>query len=216
MTALYTRKSGGGGSWVRVSLLETALSLIGYQAVAALQAGVIPKREGTGIAVMAPYQAFRTSDGWIQAGASNDAAWRRFATAIGRAELTDDPRFRRNQDRLDNRAVLLAEIEPIIATATAEEWVERFDKNGVAVAPMHTLDQVLGHPQVLANDMVVDVETSDGGTQKVLGAPFKLSSHEGVAKTAAPDVGADTDAVLRDVLGLTDNEVAALRADGSV
>ena len=216
MTALYTRKSGGGGSWVRVSLLETALSLIGYQAVAALQAGVIPKREGTGIAVMAPYQAFRTSDGWIQAGASNDAAWRRFATAIGRPELTDDPRFRRNQDRLDNRAVLLAEIEPIIATATAEEWVERFDKNGVAVAPMHTLDQVLGHPQVLANDMVVDVETSDGGTQKVLGAPFKLSSHEGVAKTAAPDVGADTDAVLRDVLGLSDAAIAALRADESV
>ena len=192
------------------------MSLIGYQAVAALQAGVIPKREGTGIAVMAPYQAFRTSDGWIQAGASNDAAWRRFATAIGRAELTDDPRFRRNQDRLDNRAVLLAEIEPIIATATAEEWVERFDKNGVAVAPMHTLDQVLAHPQVLANDMVVDVETSDGGTQKVLGAPFKLSSHEGVAKTAAPDVGADTDAVLRDVLGLSDGEIAVLRADGSV
>ena len=216
MTALYTRKSGGGGSWVRVSLLETALSLIGYQAVAALQAGVIPKREGTGIAVMAPYQAFRTSDGWIQAGASNDAAWRRFATAIGRPELTDDPRFRRNQDRLDNRAALLAEIEPIIATATAEEWVERFDTNGVAVAPMHTLDQVLSHPQVLANDMVVAVETSDGGTQPVLGAPFKLSSHQGVAKTAAPDVGADTDAVLRDVLGLTDNEVAALRADGSV
>ena len=216
MTALYTRKSGGGGSWVRVSLLETALSLIGYQAVAALQAGVIPKREGTGIAVMAPYQAFRTSDGWIQAGASNDAAWRRFATAIGRPELTDDPRFRRNQDRLDNRTALLAEIEPIIATATAEEWVERFDTNGVAVAPMHTLDQVLSHPQVLANDMVVAVETSDGGTQPVLGAPFKLSSHQGVAKTAAPDVGADTDAVLRDVLGLTDNEVAALRADGSV
>jgi crotonobetainyl-CoA:carnitine CoA-transferase CaiB-like acyl-CoA transferase len=216
MTALYKRKCGGGGDWVRVSLLETALSLIGYQAVSTLQAGVLPKREDTGLAVMAPYQAFRAKDGWLQAGAPNDAAWRRFATALGRAELADDPRFLRNQDRLDNRPALLALIEPIIASATVEEWIERLDKAGVACAPMHTMDQVVRHPQVLANDMVVEVETMDGGKQKVLGAPFKLNEHSGVAKRAAPLLGADTWSVLRDVLGLSVAEISALRAEGAM
>ncbi|MGE4044438.1 MAG: CaiB/BaiF CoA transferase family protein [Acetobacteraceae bacterium] len=216
MTALYSRKCGAGGDWVRVSLLETALSLIGYQAVSTIQAGVVPKREGTGMAVMAPYQAFRTSDGWVQAGAPNDPAFRRFAAAIGRPDLAEDPRFLRNADRLENKAALLAEIEPIMASATVAEWVERLDKAGVATAPMHTMDQVVQHPQVIANDMVVEIATRDGGTQKVLGAPFKLNAHRGVAMTAAPDVGADTDTVLREVLGLSEGRIADLHADGSV
>ncbi|MGE0419688.1 MAG: CaiB/BaiF CoA transferase family protein [Acetobacteraceae bacterium] len=216
MTALYTRKSGGGGSWVRVSLLETALSLIGYQAVLAVQAGVIPKPEGTSLAVMAPYQAFKASDGWLLAGAPNDPAWRRFATAIKRPELADDPRFLRNPDRLENRPALLAEIEPVIATATVAEWISRFDAQGVACAPIQGLGDVVQHPQVLANDMVVEIQNRDGTTQKVVGAPFKLSTHEGIAKTSAPDIGADTDAILDEILGLSAEEIAALHADGSV
>jgi crotonobetainyl-CoA:carnitine CoA-transferase CaiB-like acyl-CoA transferase len=216
MTALYNRRGGAGGAWVRVSLLETALSLLGYQAVLTLQAGVVPKPEGTGLAVMAPYQGFRAADGWVQAGAPNDAAWRRFAAALGRPELADDPRFLRNQDRLDNRPALLALIEPIIATQPVATWVERFEAHGVATAPMHTLDQVVRHEQVLANDMVVQVEAPDGKTQKVVGLPFKLSSHEEPARRAAPQVGADTDAVLREILGLNEADIAALRADGSI
>ncbi len=216
MTALYHRRNGGGGSWVRVSLLETALSLVGYQAVLAMQAGVIPKAEGTTLAVMAPYQAFKASDGWLLAGAPNDPAWRRFATAIARPELADDPRFLRNQDRLDNRPALLGEIEPVFATATVREWISRLDEQGVACAPIQGLGDVIEHPQVLANDMVIEVMNADGTTQKVVGAPFKLSTHDGIAKTAAPDLGADTDAVLGGILGLSAADIAALHADGSV
>ena len=216
MTALYKRKNGEGGSWVRASLLETALTLIGYQAVLALQVGVIPKPEGTGLAVMAPYQAFQASDGWLLAGAPNDPAWRRFAGVVGRPELADDPRFLRNQDRLDNKPALLAEIEPCFGSATVMEWVARFDKAGVACGPVQTIDQVINHPQVLANDMVVDVANPDGTTQKVLGRAFKISDALDIAPTGAPDLGQDTDAVLRDLLGMDAAAIAALRAEGAV
>lgn len=216
MTALYKRRNGEGGSWVRASLLETALSLIGYQAVLALQAGVIPKPEGTGLAVMAPYQAFRASDGWLLAGAPNDPAWRRFAGVIGRPELADDRRFLTNLDRIANKPALLAEIEPCFGSATVAEWVSRFDKAGVACGPVQTIDQVITHPQVLANDMVVEVANRDGSTQKVLGRPFKLTGSESVAPTGAPDLGQDTDLVLRDVLGLDQDAIAALRGEGAV
>lgn len=216
MTALYKRKNGEGGSWVRASLLETALSLIGYQAVLALQAGVIPKPEGTGLAVMAPYQAFRASDGWLLAGAPNDAAWRRFAGVINRSELVDDPRFRTNLDRIANKPALIAEIEPSFPSATVSEWVERFDAAGVACGPVQTLDQVITHPQVLANDMVVEVANRDGSTQKVIGRAFKLTGAEDVAPTGAPDLGQDTDAVLGGLLGMTAGDIAALRAEGAL
>jgi len=216
MTALYKRRNGEGGSWVRASLLETALSLIGYQAVLALQAGVVPKPEGTGLAVMAPYQAFRASDGWLLAGAPNDPAWRRFAGVIGRPELADDPRFLTNLDRIANKPALLAEIEPSFGSATVAEWVARFDKAGVACGPVQTIDQVITHPQVLANDMVVEVANRDGTTQKVLGRPFKLTGSDTVAPVGAPDLGQDTDLVLRDILGLDQDTIAALRAEGAV
>jgi crotonobetainyl-CoA:carnitine CoA-transferase CaiB-like acyl-CoA transferase len=94
--------------------------------------------------------------------------------------------------------------------------VERFDKAGVACGPVQTIDQVITHPQVLANDMVVEVANQDGSTQKVLGRPFKMTGVDGVAPTGAPDLGQDTDAVLRDLLGMDPAAIAALRAEGAV
>jgi crotonobetainyl-CoA:carnitine CoA-transferase CaiB-like acyl-CoA transferase len=135
---------------------------------------------------------------------------------IGRPELADDPRFLRNQDRLDNKPALLAEIEPCFGSATVMEWVARFDKAGVACGPVQTIDQVINHPQVLANDMIVDVANPDGTTQKVLGRAFKISDALDIAPTGAPDLGQDTDAVLRDLLGMDAAAIAALRAEGAV
>lgn len=216
MIALYRRKNGEGGAWVRALLLETALSLIGYQAVLALQAGVIARPEGTGLAVMAPYQAFRASDGWLLAGAPNDASWRRFAGVIGRPELPEDARFLTNQDRIANKPALTAEIEPRFATATVAGWVARFDAAGVACGPVQSLDKVVAHPQVLANEMVIEVTDKSGMAQKVLGRPFKFADDASAASTAAPALGQDTETVLRDLLGYDAAAIAALRVEDAV
>ena len=211
MTALLNRARGAGGDWVRVSLLETAISLLGYHAVAWLQAGLLPTREGSGVLHLVPYQAFQCRDGYLLAGATNDAAWRRFAEALGRGELADDERFRTNEKRLEHRELLVEILETEFQAHSVGHWVRRFEPKGVAVAPMHTLDQVLTHPQVLANDLIVETVDADGARTRVLGAPFKLLHSDGLDTRAAPLLGADTEQILRDELGYDAATIERLR-----
>jgi crotonobetainyl-CoA:carnitine CoA-transferase CaiB-like acyl-CoA transferase len=215
MTALHARQQGHGGSSVYVSLLETAVTLLGYHAVTWLEKGVLPRREGSGVLHLTPYQAFMCKDGYLLAGATNDAAWRRFAKALGEPQLADDPRFLGNDDRLNNRETLVGLLEAKFATQTTAYWTKRFEANDVAVAPLQTLDQVMTHPQVLANDMVVEAVTNKGRKAKLLGMPFKLSSHAGPSTKQAPDLGEDTLDVLKE-LNFTDKEIADLRASGAL
>ncbi len=215
MTALYDRKQGGGGRWVRVSLLETAISLLGYHAVAWLQAGTLPRKEGSGVWHLVPYQAFECSDGYMLVGATNDIAWRRFCDALDRNDLAADERFKTNEQRLQHRKVLVDLLHDIFATHTVEHWVARFDAKGVAASPLHTIAQAMAHPQVLANDMVVQAANPDGSTQPLLGAPFKLSGAQGYSTQAAPHLGADTDAVLQS-LNYSAADIARLRDTGAL
>lgn len=216
MTALYDRRHTGQGAWVRVSLLETAVSMLGYHAVTWLQTGVLPRKEGSGVWHIFPYQAFLCSDGYLLAGATNDAAWRRLADALGHGELGTDERFATNDKRLENRSVLEPILVRLFASNKVDHWLERLEDRGVAVAPLHTLDQILTHPQVLANDMVVQVRTGNGAEMPVLGSPFKLSTWSHTAEGAAPQLGAHTDEVLKGELGLSDSDLARLRSTGAI
>ena len=216
MTALLGRERTGRGAHVRASLLETAVAVLGHQGLGWLEAGVLPTKQGTGSAHLAPYQAFRCRDGYMLAGAPNDAAWRRFCSALGTPALVDDPRFADNHARVANRGALVEALEARFGTQPVAHWVERFEAAKVACAPIHTLDQILVHPQVRANDMVVEVDGNDGTTVSGLGTPFKLSEGGGTARRGVPRLGADTVAVLRDRLQFSDAEIAQLRAAGAV
>lgn len=216
MTALVKRMMGGGGSHVTASLLETSISLLGYHAVAWLQAGKLPTKEGSGVFHLVPYQAFKCKDGFILVGATNDAAWRRFCDALDRNDLDADPRFHTNDKRLEHRAILVALLEEFFATENVAHWVGRFDAKGVAASPINTLDQVMTHPQVAANTMVVPVKNAEGCELPTLGAPFKLSGDASTATRAAPQLGADTDEVLRNELQMDDAAIARLREQGAL
>jgi crotonobetainyl-CoA:carnitine CoA-transferase CaiB-like acyl-CoA transferase len=216
MTALVKRMNGGGGSHVTASLLETAISLLGYHAVAYLQAGKLPTKEGSGVWHLVPYQAFQCQDGYILVGATNDAAWRRFCDAIGRNDLDADERFHTNDARLKHRPVLVKLLEDILAANTVAHWIARFDAKGVAASPINTLDQALTHPQVAANHMVVPVTDAQGREFPTIGTPFKLSGDASYATRAAPPLGADTEDVLRGELGMDDAAIARLREAGAL
>jgi crotonobetainyl-CoA:carnitine CoA-transferase CaiB-like acyl-CoA transferase len=216
MTALVKRMMGGGGSHVTVSLLETAISLLGYHAVSWLQCGKLPTREGSGVWHLVPYQAFQCSDGYMLVGATNDAAWRRFCDAIDRNDLDADARFHTNDQRLRHRAVLVQLLADIFITHTVAYWVARFDARGVAASPINTLDQVMAHPQVAANSMVAPVTDPQGREFATLGTPFKLSGDASYATRAAPQLGVDTEAVLRGELGMDAAAIARLREMGAL
>ena len=111
VTALLARTTTGQGNWVRGSLLETAVALLGYHAVAWMQAGVLPVPQGSGSGHLVPYQAFRCSDGYMLAGAPNDGAWKRFCDALEWPDLSADPRFHGNVARVEMRDVLVSMLE---------------------------------------------------------------------------------------------------------
>jgi len=215
VTALLAREKTGRGTWVRGSLLETAVALLGYHAVAWMQADVLPQPQGSGSWHLVPYQAFPCADGFMLAGAPNDAAWQRFCDALDAPELATDPRFQGNVARVEQRDVLIPMLEARFGRKPVAYWVERFEARSVACSPLQTVDQVMTHPQVLANAMRVQARGADGTMQDLVGTPFKLADGGGTAATAAPHLGADTDAILADTLGLSAAHVDALRAKGA-
>jgi len=215
VTALLNRERTGQGTWVRGSLLETAVSLLGYHAVAWMQAAVLPQPQGSGSWHLVPYQAFRCADGFMLAGAPNDGAWKRFCEALEWPELAQDPRFLGNVARVEQRGTLIPMLEERFARKPVAYWVERFEAGSVACSPLHTVDQVMTHPQVIANAMRIQAANADGSMQDLVGTPFKLAEGGGTATTAAPHLGADTDAILADTLGMGADAIAALKTGGA-
>ncbi|HVY13695.1 MAG TPA: CoA transferase [Rhodopila sp.] len=211
MTALYARTTTGTGTWVRASLLETAVSLMGYHAVAWLQDGIIPVKQGSGGANQAPYQAFRCRDGFILVGAPNNAAWARLCGALRDEALGRDPRFATNASRVEHKAALVPLLEAHFTGGTAVHWAGLLEAAGVAVSPIQTIDQVLTHPQVLANDMVVSAQAPDGTARPLVGMPFKVGDQPPERRWPAGGLGADTAEILRDVLGFDDDAIERCR-----
>ena len=217
VSALLARERGRArGQRVDVSLLETGVSLLSFHGVGHLQGDYEGAREGAGYSALAPYGAFKTKDGEIMLGAPTDAMFARACEALAAPELLEDPRFASNALRCENREAIDREIEARLVTRTTAEWTERLETAGVATSPINTLRTVLSDPQTLANDMVVAAPDGAGGTRRLLGLPFKLSETRGAPGSAPPKQGADTEAVLRDVLGMTAAEIDALAAEGAI
>jgi crotonobetainyl-CoA:carnitine CoA-transferase CaiB-like acyl-CoA transferase len=215
VTALLQREKTGQGTWVRGSLLETAVSLLGYHAVGWMQGGTMPEPQGSGSGHLVPYQAFRCQDGHMLAGAPNDGAWVRFCDALEWPELSGDPRFLGNHARVEQRNTLIPMLEERFGRHPVGYWVERFEARSVACSPIHTIDQIMTHPQVAANALRVTARNADGTEQDLVGTPFKLSEGGGIAQTAAPLLDADTDAILAEVLRYSPDRIAALRDGGA-
>jgi crotonobetainyl-CoA:carnitine CoA-transferase CaiB-like acyl-CoA transferase len=215
VTALLGREKTGQGTWVHGSLLETAVALLGYHAVAWMQAGVLPVPQGSGSGHLVPYQAFQCQDGYMLAGAPNDGAWTRFCDALEWPELAADPAFHGNVARVEQRDRLIPMLQDRFGRNTVAYWAERFEARSVACSPLHTVDQVMTHPQVAANAMRITARDADGVDQHLVGTPFKLAEGGGIAATAAPTLGADTETVLADRLGLSVTQIDRLRTAGA-
>jgi crotonobetainyl-CoA:carnitine CoA-transferase CaiB-like acyl-CoA transferase len=215
VTALLRRATTGQGTWVHASLLETAVSLLGHMAVAWMQAGILPEPQGSGSTILVPYQAFRCQEGLLLAGAPNDAAWTRFCDALEAPDLAADPRFHGNMARVQSRDTLVPLLEKRFRTRPVTYWLERFESRNVACSPVQSIDQVMNHPQVLANAMRVHARDPAGGLSQLVGTPFKVSDGGGVSETAAPGLGEDTEEILSAWLSLTDVDIEGFRAAGA-
>lgn len=216
-TALFARQAGKcEGQHVRVSLLETSMALLGYHITNYLDGARRPRREGSGVGHLVPYQAFLARDGYVLAGATNDDVWKRFGSALGRPDLGIDTRFALAADRVTNRAALIAAIEPVFLTKSVREWVAIFEEHKVPAAPVQSVEQLVLEPQVAAMDMLIPMDSVTGKQVQLVGIPVKLSGTPGVPKRRSPGLGEHTDEVLSELLHLSATELEQLRKEGAI
>ncbi|MBL8378062.1 MAG: CoA transferase [Burkholderiales bacterium] len=215
--ALLARAQGRArGQHVETSLMQTAISQLGYHLTGYTMAGVVPQRTGSAVWHIVPYQAFRTADGWVLAGATNDAVWVRLAQVLGVPELASDARFADAQGRSERREELIALISPRFLAHDTATWVERLDAARVPCSPVQDVAQLLAHPQVAAMDMLHEVDDGRGGRLRLAGVPLRMSATPPVPGRRPPDLGEHTEEILRDDLGMTDEEIARLKTEGAV
>ncbi len=215
VSALLARSRTGRGQFVETSLMEAAIQQTYWQAAIFFATGVNPGPSGSAHILTAPYQAFPTADGWINVGGANQPNWERIVKVIGRSELASDPRFRTNGDRMRNIEALTPLIAERLRTRASADWIREFEAAGVPVGPVNRIGDMLADPQVLARDMVVEVDHPKAGRVSAIGHPIKFSETPGAVTRAAPLLGEHTRSVLLG-LGYTDGEVDELAHAGAV
>lgn len=199
LAALQARQHTGRGQLVDTSLLETPIAWAVYESALYFTTGEVPRRLGPGHRTNAPYQAFRTADGWINLGGGSPAFWPRICRVLDLETLIDDPRFTTPTLRVRHRAELEALLEKRFVTAPTGVWLERLEAVGVPAGPILTYDEVFADPHVRERQMVAEVEHPRVGRIRVPGVPVKLSATPPEIRTAAPTLGQHTEEVLREL-----------------
>ncbi len=210
LTAHVAREETGRGQYIDTSLFEGALALSIWETAELWSTGRIPQPFGSAHRLTAPYQALKTSDGYINVGANNQRLWARLCNAIGREDLVEDERFATNDDRMENRSELAEELEKTLVEKSTDEWVEIFLEAGFPAAPIHNYQQVFEDPHTQAREMMVEMDHPVEGTVNGLGIPVKLSETPGEIRHAAPLLGEHTEKTLTE-LGYSEEEIADLR-----
>jgi len=216
IVAAYVHKlKTGQGQIVDTSLMEAALQQTYWHAAMYFATGVSPGPTGSAHLLTAPYQAFPTSDGWINIGGANQANWERIAQVLGHPEWRDDPRYATNTARMENLSSLTAEIEAVLKTRSQAHWLEAFDKAGVPVGPVNNMEQALTHPQVRARNMVVDLVHPQAGPTRALGCPVHFSATPTQIRRHAPMLGEHTRELLVEY-GYSQEQIDAFVEEGVV
>jgi len=194
LTALLQRETTGKGSVVDASLYETALGWMVYFLPMLKMSGKLPSKAGSGTVMIAPYQAFNTSDGELVIAAGNDNLFRKACGVLGASEWVEDSRFKTNPLRVENKPALVALIEAKTITKKSAEWAEMLDAVGVPNAPVQTIDQVATHPQTEALGILRDGDGgTDGDVDRFFGLPLSFDDARPGRNEPAPSLGRDND-----------------------
>ena len=212
--ALYEREKSGKGQHIDISLLDSQVSVLANQAMNYLVSGKVPKRLGNEHPNIVPYQTFATKDGHIIIAVGNDRQYVAFCQIIGAAHLGLDERYKTNRGRVEHRGELVPALRPFMKLRTTAEWTAAFEADAVPCGPINTIDQVFENPQIKARGLLRQLPAPDGGFVPTVASPVLFSQTPAQAISAAPRLGCDTDDVMMKTLGLSANDVGALKVKG--
>ncbi len=216
LAALRHAERTGEGQHIDIALLDCQAAMLANQAMNWFASGTAPTRLGNAHPNIAPYQVFQTLDGHIVLAVGNDGQFRAFCKAASLDAMADDPRFAANPARVAHREALTAAIATAMAARTSAQWIAALDAVGVPCGPINTVDQVFADPHVQARGLAHTMHRSDGGEVTLVASPLRLARTPPRTDHAPPLLGADTEAVLRDLAGLDDIALARLRAAGAI
>jgi len=199
LAALIAREKTGRGQHIDTSLFESALAMSVWETTEFWATGEAPRALGSAHRLSAPYQAFRTSDGYITLAALTTVQWKQLCVTLDRATLATDPRFETNALRMANRPALVGEIEAALGARTTAEWVRRMLAAGVPAGPIHDLAQVFQDPHTHARHMIEDVDHPVAGRVHTLGFPLKMSDTPLRVRRAPPLLGQHSAEIRREL-----------------
>ena len=215
LSALQERTRSGLGQMVDIGMLDCQVTIQENAFARYFATGEVPTPLGTRHPVTAPFQVFQTSDGYITIALieGRKERWPLLCSAIDRVDLIDDPRFDTGWTRSQNHH----ELEPILSEAlmkkTSQEWLEELEALGIACGPVNTIDKVAQDPQVNHRGMIKEYNHSRLGKVRAVNTPVKLSRTPTGNDSSSPDLGEHTDHLLRDLLGMQEQEIASLREE---
>ena len=223
VTALYGilgayigRLRGGAGQYLETSLLEAGLAWTPWEFGAFFGGGEVPLATGTRHRRATPYQAYRSKDGYVTVGASNEKLWNNFCIQVcGKPQWLTDPRFVTLRKRLEHIDDLEREIEAVLTTEPTAHWVARMDAAQVPGGPVYGYEQIMNDPHIQARKMVVDIDHPKIGPMKTIGMPIKSTGELTAVRLTAPWLGQHSAEVVR-TLGYSDSDVAALFEAGVI
>ena len=201
LAALIARGTTGRGQHVDTSLFESALAMSVWETTEYWATGEAPRAMGSAHRLSAPYQAFRTSDGYMTLAALTSLQWERLCATLDRATLAADARFATNAARMANRPALVHEIEVALAARTTADWVERMLAVGVPAGPIHDFAQVFADAHTHARHMIEEIDHPVAGRVRTLGFPLKMSDTPLRVRRPPPLLGEHSAEILRE-LGL--------------
>ncbi|GGF61320.1 CoA transferase [Azorhizobium oxalatiphilum] len=215
LAALNERTQTGLGRHVDVSMLDAQISMLNYMATMYLMSGNVPETMGNGHFVHVPYNAFPCADGYIIIACIGDAFFERFLTVLPHEDLRR-PEYATQPGRYAAKAEIEAIVTAELVKQPAAYWLTRLREARVPCGPVNDFAQALADPQVVARDMVVEVELAQGGSVRMPGNPMKFSGAAPDRFTPPPELGNDTQDVLAQIMGYAPHRIDALRQSGAI
>ncbi|MBR7799299.1 CaiB/BaiF CoA transferase family protein [Undibacterium fentianense] len=211
LAALTHRDRTGEGQYIDLALLDVQVAMLANMGSNYLTSQSSPQRWGNAHPNIVPYQTFPTADGHIIIAAGNDMQYKKFVTIGERHDLANDPRFATNPLRVQHREILVPLLEVMCKTKTKQAWISALEAAGVPCGPINNLDEVFRDPQVIAREMQIQLDHPIAGSVPLVASPLRLSKTPVQYHQAPPTLGQHTQACLRNILNLSDEEIHALQ-----
>ena len=215
--ALYQREKTGLGQKVDIAMLDCQIALLENALVRQQVYGKPPKPVGNRHPTITPFQAFKAKDDYFVLALGNDNLWKKFCKVIDREVLISDARFISNDDRTENRKIIIPILEEFFVTKTAEEWIQFFDSNSIPSGPINSMDKVMENKQLQARNMFVEVDDDIAGKTLVAGNAITMTNiPEEATRQPAPKIGEHTTEVLGKYLGYDEQKLKQMKEDGII